>query len=106
MKTTCKTNKTLKNKQKYQRRRLKWPSRPEVYDAFSQWLIYPKSIRTPKNQQGFAKLHEISQNSLSSYKKRAGFWEKVAENRQKLKDEIENNLELDRIFKNIENKNL
>lgn len=99
MKITTKTPKTPIKKQKGRWGRYKWPSRPEVFQAFSEWIVYPKSIRKPKTQQEFARLHEVSPDTLSSYKKKPEFWKKVEENREKLKMDIENSLKLDEIFK-------
>lgn len=98
MKTTPKTTKTPKNKQKGKWGRYKWPSRPEVFDAFSEWIVYPKSIRDPKTQGEFAELHDISPDSLSDYKKKPEFWKKVKENKEKLKSEIEDSLMLNKVI--------
>jgi hypothetical protein len=68
MKITTKTTKTPKKKQRTKWIRLKFPSRPEVYEAFSEWMAYPPSVRTPKTQGEFAKLHEVSPDTLSDYK--------------------------------------
>lgn len=97
MKTTSKTNKTLKKKQKCKWVRYKYPSRPEVFEAFAKWLCYPKSVRDPKNQGEFAKLNEISPNSLSSYKKKPEFWKLVDDNKQKIQWEIEDKIALKKI---------
>ncbi len=96
-----KTDKTLRKKQKCKWIRKKYPSRPEVYQAFSEWMCYPKSAREPKNQGQFAKLHEISPNSLSAYKQKPEFWKLVRENKEKLEWEIENKIKLDEIFKKL-----
>lgn len=100
MELTPKTPKTPKKTQKGKWIRYKWPSRPEVFEAFALWMAYPKSIRDPKNQQEFAKLHEVSPDTLSDYKKKAEFQEKVNRNKDRIKEDIENSLLLDQIFKN------
>lgn len=96
MEITTKTPKTSK-KQRTKWVRYKFPSRPEVFDAFSEWMAWPKSSRKPKNQQEFAILHEISPDSLSSYKQKPEFWEKVEEKKEKIKSQIEDNKLLDQI---------
>lgn len=100
MELTPKTPKTPKKTPKGKWIRYKWPSRPEVFEAFTKWTAYPKSVRNPKNQQGFAKLHEVSPDTLSDYKKRAEFLEKVHKYEESIKEDIENSLLLDQIFKN------
>ncbi len=100
METTTKTTKTPKAKQKWGR--FKFPSRPEVYEKFSKWMAYPPSTRDPKTQGEFAKLNEVSPDTLSDYKKRPEFWKLVADNKQKLQWEIESNQLLDRAFKDME----
>lgn len=97
MKTTTKTPKTPRKKQRTKWIRLKYPSRPEVFDAFSEWMAWPKSIRKPKNQQEFAKLHEVSPDTLSDYKKKPAFWERVEEKKEKIKMDIEDRRMLDKI---------
>lgn len=92
-----KTNKTVKKKMQSKWIRCKYPSRPEIYEAFAEWLVYPRSIREPKTQGEFAKLNEVSPNTLSSYKKKAEFWKKVKDNKEKLKQDIENKILLDKI---------
>ncbi len=104
MKVTPKTPKTPKKRQKCKWKRQKWPSRPETYQAFSEWMAYPRSTRTPKTQGLFAKLHEISPDSLSDYKKKPEFWQKVEENKRKLKIQIADSLMLDRAVKEMEDK--
>ena len=101
MKTTSKTNKTLKKIQRCKWIRKKYPSRPEVFEEFSKWMCYPKSARDPKTQGEFAKLHEISPNSLSAYKQKPEFWKEVEDNKQKLQWEIESKIQLDKIFKDL-----
>lgn len=96
MKTTTKTPKTPR-KQKSKWIRYKFPSRPEVFEAFAEWMVYPKSAREPKTQGKFAELHEVSPDTLSDYKKKTEFWEKVKENKEKLKFDIENKILLDKI---------
>lgn len=98
MKTTTKTPNTPKKKQKCKWVRYKFPSRPEVFQAFSEYLAYPPSVRTPKTQGEFAKLHEVSPDTLSDYKKKPEFWEKVSENKEKLKQQIELKMEIYKIF--------
>jgi len=101
MKTTTKNPNTPKSKQKWGR--YKFPSRPEIFSLFAVWMAYPPSARNPKTQGAFAKLHEISPDSLSDYKKKPEFWEKVEENKEKLKSQIEDNLLLAKaVFKDIE----
>ncbi len=99
MKITTKTTKTPKKKQKSKWVRFKYPSRPEVFEAFAEWIVYPKSIREPKTQGEFAKLHEASPDTLSDYKKKPEFWEKVRENKENLKRNIEDQKLLDQIFR-------
>jgi hypothetical protein len=101
MQFTTKTPKTPKKTQKGKWFRSKWPSRPEVFEAFATWMAYPKSIREPGTQQGFAKLHEVSPDTLSDYKKKAEFWEKVDENREKIQDDIKDKKFLFEIFKDM-----
>ncbi len=98
MKTNPKTTKTLKRKQKG----YKWPSRPEVFEAFAVWLAYPKSVRDPKSQGAFAKKNEVSPDTLSDYKKKPELWEKVEEKREEIKDDIENKIFLAEAFKDLE----
>ncbi|HTE49032.1 MAG TPA: hypothetical protein VK675_03945 [Candidatus Paceibacterota bacterium] len=97
MKITPKTPITTKKKQKGRWGRHKWPSRPEVFEAFAEWIVYPKLVREPKTQQEFARLHEVSPDTLSDYKKKPEFWKKVEENRENLKRDIENKILLDKI---------
>ncbi len=89
MEITPKNPNTPKKKQKSKWIRFKYPSRPEVFEAFAEWMAWPKSIRKPKNQQDFARLHEISPDSLSDYKKKLKFWEKVEEKKAEIKSSIE-----------------
>lgn len=96
-----KTDKTSTKKQKCKWVRYKYPSRPEVFEEFSKWMCFPKSAREPKTQGQFAKLHEISPNSLSAYKKKNEFWKLVKENKEKLQFEIENKIQLDKIAKEL-----
>lgn len=96
MKITTKTPKTPR-KQQSKWVRYKFPSRPEVFDAFAEWMAWPKSNRKPRNQQEFARLHEVSPDTLSSYKQKAEFWGKVEEKKEKIKSEIEENKLLDQI---------
>ena len=96
-----KTSKTPKSKWI----RYKYPSRPEVFEAFSKWLAYPKSFRKPKTQGQFAKIHEISPDSLSDYKKKNELWEKVEEYKNKLKNEIADSIMIDKVMKDIEKLN-
>ncbi len=99
MKTTTKTPKTPRNKQKCKWVRFKYPSRPEVFEAFAEWIVYPKSIREPKTQGEFAKIHEVSPDTLSDYKKKPEFWEKVEVNKEKIRTHIEDQKLLDHIFR-------
>lgn len=103
MKYTPKTPKTP-NKKQGKWIRSKYPSRPEVFEDFSRWMAYPKSIRKPKNQGEFAIQHEVSPDTLSDYKKKNEFWEKVEQNKERLKWEIESSIQLDKAFKEIEEK--
>ena|SRR3990167_4385632 len=104
MKTAPKTPKSPIKKQKSKWIRFKYPSRPEVYEAFSEWMAYPLLARKPKTQGEFSKLHEVSPDTLSDYKKKPEFWEKVKENKEKLKQEIADSILLDNIFKGIEDR--
>lgn len=106
MKTTTKTPNTPKKKQKCKWVRYKYPSRPEVFEAFSAWMAYPKSVRKPKDQQSFAKLHEVSPDTLSDYKKKPEFWKDVESNKDKLKIEIQMNIDIANILKEMENNKL
>lgn len=106
MKITTKTPNSPKKKQKTKWVRFKYPSRPEVFEAFSIWMAYPKSIRDPKTQGAFALKNEVSPDTLSDYKKKPEFWEKVKENKEKIKSEIADKLMLDRIYKDIETKHI
>ena len=83
-----KTPKTPKKKQKCKWIRYKFPSRPEVFESFAEWMCFPKSLRKPKTQGEFAILHECSPDTLSSYKQKPAFWEKVSENKEKLRSQI------------------
>lgn len=96
MKITTKTPKTPR-KQRSKWIRYKFPSRPEVFDAFAEWMAWPKSIREPKNQQEFAKLHEVSPDTLSDYKKKPAFWKTVEEKKDKIKSDIADRKLLDQI---------
>lgn len=106
MKIATKNTKTPIKKQKSKWVRYKFPSRPEVFEAFSIWIAYPKSIRYPKTQGAFALKNEVSPDTLSDYKKKPEFWEKVKENKEKIKMEIADKLMLDRIYNDIETKNI
>lgn len=99
MKTTTKTPNTPNKNQKHTWIRYKYPSRPEVFSAFSEWMAYPRSVRKPKTQGEFAKLKEVSPDTLSDYKKKPEFWEKVEENKERLKREIADSIMLDEAFK-------
>lgn len=101
METTMKTNKTSTKKQKCKWIRKKYPSRPEVFESFAKWMAFPRSAREPKTQGQFAKIHEISPNSLSAYKQKPEFWKEVEDNKQKLQWEIESKIQLDKIFKDL-----
>lgn len=96
MQSTPKTPKTTK---KGRWIRSKWPSRPEVFDVFSEWMAYPKSIRDPKTQQEFAKLHEVSPDTLSDYKKKPNFWKKVEDKKQQIQLDIVDKRLMAQIFK-------
>ena len=65
-----KTTKTTKYKQK---RGYKWPSRPEIFESFSRWMAYPPSLRDPLNQGDFAKLNQVSPDTLSDERERDKF---------------------------------
>ncbi len=103
MKITPKTTKTPKKKNRTKWVRFKYPSRPEVFEAFSEWMIYPKSVRNPKTQGAFAIKHEVSPDTLSDYKKKPEFWEKVQEKRREMKMKIADAILLSKInFEEIE----
>lgn len=102
MKIATKIPKTPKNKQQGKWIRFKYPSRPEVYKAFSEWMAYPKSNREPKTQGEFARMHEVSPDTLSSYKQKVDFWKKVQDNKETLKWEIESSKLLDKAFKELD----
>jgi acid phosphatase class B len=51
-------------------------------------MALPKSIRKPMTQGQFAKLHEISPDSLSDYKKKSKFWELVEEKKEGIERKI------------------
>ncbi len=106
MKTTPKTPNTPRKRQKCRWKRQKWPSRPEVFDAFSEWMAYPIRLRDPRNQQLFATKHEVSPDTLSDYKKKADFWIKVKENKERLKREIEDKRSFGQILDELERNNL
>lgn len=61
------------------KKRYKTPSRPEVFDAFAEWMAFPLSVRAPRFQKDFAKKHQVSPDTLSDYKKLHSFWERVKE---------------------------
>jgi hypothetical protein len=87
-KITPKTTKTPRKKQKCKWVRYKYPSRPEVWEAFAKWLAFPKSAKEIKTQGAFAKFHEVSPDTLSDYKKKPKFWQEVEDNKRKLTMEI------------------
>jgi hypothetical protein len=97
MKTTTKTTKTPIKKQKCKWIRYKYPSRPEVFEAFSEWMAYPKQARDPKTQVEFSKKYEVNEGTLSDYKKKPEFWKKVENNKLKLQWEIEEAISLKKI---------
>ena len=97
------TTKNPKNTKKGKWVRSKWPSRPEVFEAFSKWMAYPKSARDPKTQGAFAIKNEVSPDTLSDYKKKPEFWQKVEDKKQEIHSELVDNMLLAQIIWSDEN---
>lgn len=79
-------------------KRYKTPSRPEVFDAFAEWMAFPPSHRIPRFQKDFAKKHQVSPDTLSDYKKAPNFWELVKEKKQEIHSKIVDAMLLKKVF--------
>ena len=66
--------KTLKKFQKKKERDLR---NPYEYAQFIKWMATPSVLRKPRTQQDLSKEFQVSQQALSSWKKREGFWDEV-----------------------------
>ncbi len=44
------------------------------YERFLEWMATPEQIRNPKTQKAFADQNKISEDTLSLWKRRDGFW--------------------------------
>lgn len=59
------------------------PRNQMEYQDFIQWVAAPKPLRKPKTQRELASSFGIGEDTLSDWKRRQDFWEKVSEARQK-----------------------
>jgi len=54
-------------------------AKQHVFEAFCEWAAKPTPLKSEKTMQAFAKLWDVTPETLSRWKKRQDFWEKVAE---------------------------
>jgi len=66
--------KTLKKFKKKEERDLR---HPYEYAEFIKWMATPSVLRKPKTQQDLSKEFKVSEQALSAWKKRDGFWDEV-----------------------------
>lgn len=50
---------------------------PTEYTVFVSWTALPSKLRIPRTQSLLAKKLSVNQDTLTDWKNRAGFWEKV-----------------------------
>ena len=55
----------------------------DEYLNFIVWVAQPKELRKPKTQRELSKKFGVGEDTLSEWKNRDGFWEKVSTQRQK-----------------------
>jgi hypothetical protein len=54
-------------------------AKPHVFEIFVEWISTFEPLREPPTQQEFSELHAVSQHTLSVWKQRPEFWDKVKE---------------------------
>jgi hypothetical protein len=52
--------------------------KPEAYEAFCEWAAKPTPLKEQKTAKEFGKLWGVTSETLSKWKHRQDFWEKVA----------------------------
>lgn len=73
--------------------------REGTYNQFVLWVSLPDQLKKPPTQGEFAKQHNISEVTLSTWKYRDGFWEEVKLIRKKWGQELTPNVLLG-LYKN------
>lgn len=67
--------------QKGRPKKVKRMKKPEVFEAFCEWAALPSPLKEPKTQKEFSKLWGVGEDTLSGWKHKQLFWEKIAEKR-------------------------